>query len=79
MQKFLPEYGKYEKANKVSYEEFQKYLDREYRGKYDFFSDVLPKMKKIVTDSIRACSLTIDPERKGSNFEIFGLDFMIDE
>ena len=26
VQKYLPEYGKYEKGNKISYEEFQKYL-----------------------------------------------------
>lgn len=53
-------------------------MDKDYRGKYDFFSDILPKLKKISTDAIRACALTIDPERKGTNFEIFGLDFMID-
>lgn len=35
-------------------------------------------MKKIATDAIRACSGSIDPERRGNNFEIFGLDFMID-
>ena len=27
---------------------------------------------------MKACSLLIDPEKKGHNFEIFGLDFMID-
>ena len=36
-------------------------------------------MKKIATDAIRACSGSIDPTRMESNFEIFGLDFMIDE
>lgn len=35
-------------------------------------------MKKIATDSMRACSLMIDPDKKGHNFEIFGMDFMID-
>jgi tubulin polyglutamylase TTLL1/tubulin monoglycylase TTLL3/8 len=28
VQKLLPEYGKYEKGNKLSYEEFEKYLER---------------------------------------------------
>lgn len=35
-------------------------------------------MKKIATDTMKACSLSIDPERRENNFEIFGLDFMID-
>ena len=35
-------------------------------------------MKKITIDIIKACSGSIDPEFKGHNFEIFGLDFMID-
>ena len=35
-------------------------------------------MKKIAIDVIRASSLTIDMDRKNHNFEIFGMDFMID-
>ena len=35
-------------------------------------------MKKITIDIIKASSGSIDPEFKGHNFEIFGLDFMID-
>jgi tubulin--tyrosine ligase len=36
-------------------------------------------MKKICTDAIRASYLLMDPDRKTHNFEIFGMDFMIDE
>lgn len=39
---------------------------------------VYPKMKRIATDVIHASALNIDPERRVNNFEIFGLDFMID-
>ena len=35
-------------------------------------------MKKIGTDVMKACSGIIDPLRKEGNFEVFGLDFMID-
>lgn len=35
-------------------------------------------MKKMTTDIIKACSGSIDPSFHGNNFEIFGLDFMID-
>jgi len=30
--------------------------------------EVFPIMKKIATDSIKACALIIDPERKDYNF-----------
>ena len=45
---------------------------------FDFWQIIYPKMKKIATDSIFASALTMDPCKKLNNFEIFGLDFMID-
>jgi len=35
-------------------------------------------MKQIATDVMRASALNIDPQRRVNNFEIFGMDFMID-
>jgi tubulin monoglycylase TTLL3/8 len=35
-------------------------------------------MKRLATDAMRACSGGIDPSKLGSNFEVFGMDFMID-
>lgn len=35
-------------------------------------------MKKIATDAIKATSLFLDSSKLQNNFEIFGLDFMID-
>jgi tubulin--tyrosine ligase len=35
-------------------------------------------MKQRATDLIHASALNIDPDRMINNFEIFGLDFMID-
>lgn len=35
-------------------------------------------MKKIATETIRATALSIDPQKLNNNFEVFGLDFMID-
>jgi len=35
-------------------------------------------MKKIATDAIHASALSIDPAKRVNNFEVFGLDFMID-
>lgn len=37
VQKYCKDYGKYEKGNKISYKEFQTYLDQKYGNKtYDF-------------------------------------------
>jgi tubulin polyglutamylase TTLL1 len=47
--------------------------------KTDFIKDIVPKMKKMAQDSMRACSRKIDPNRKAYSWEIFGYDFMIDE
>jgi tubulin---tyrosine ligase len=35
-------------------------------------------MKKIATDAIHASAQNMDPLRKVNNFEVFGMDFMID-
>lgn len=35
-------------------------------------------MKDLATDAIHASAYNIDPEKKLTNFEIFGMDFMID-
>ena len=45
MQKKSEDYGKYENGNKLSYTDFQKYLDQNYPDKqYDFYSTVYPAM-----------------------------------
>ena len=46
IQKNTAEYGKYEKGNKLSYSELQKYLEGAFPGKkYDFVEGALPVMK----------------------------------
>ena len=40
--------------------------------------DILAKVKSIITDVIHANYNLIDPHRNESNFEIFGLDFILD-
>ena len=80
IQKNNDSYGKYEKGNKLSYTDFQKYLDSSYKGRnFDFFNKMLPKMRDIASDAIRSSYFLLDSDRRANNFEIFGLDFMIDE
>ena len=47
--------------------------------KVDFHKSVVPKMKALAADSIRAVSRKMDPNRRHASFEIFGYDFMVDE
>ena len=47
-------------------------------AKFDFDGMIMPKMREMATDVIHASACNIDPERRVNNFEIFGLDFMID-
>lgn len=80
VQKYTPLYGKYEPGNKVSYSEFQRYLDNNFPKKnYKFESQILPQMKSICLDAVKSSCLKLSPQRLKHNFEIFGLDFMIDE
>jgi len=78
VQKKLDDYGKFESGNKLSYSEFQKYLDTQ-KIDCDLIKDIVPKMKDMAQQSMRAVSRKLDPARKAYSFEIYGYDFMIDE
>lgn len=74
------DYGKFESANKLSINDFQRYLDQNYAAKnICFMRDLFPIMERLVTDSFRAVYKRLDPNRNRNAFEIFGYDFMIDE
>lgn len=46
VQKQLPEYGKYEKGNKLSYEDLNNYIEKYHKKKkISFFEHIYPKMK----------------------------------
>lgn len=69
VQKHSEEYGKYEKGNKISYADFQKYLDTYHKNKrYRFFDDTLYRMKSVAADAIKASFHLMDPARKTHNF-----------
>lgn len=87
VQKKSDDYGKFESGNKLSYAEFQKYLDS-VDVKCNVVKDIVPQFKQIAADTIKAVSRKIDPHRRHNTFEvrklsnilqIFGYDFMIDE
>jgi hypothetical protein len=78
VQKHADTYGKYEQGNKLSFNEFQKYLDYN-SPHYNFWSTIYPEMKRIAQDVFRVGNMTMDPNNRMFGYELFGLDFMIDE
>jgi tubulin monoglycylase TTLL3/8 len=71
VQKHSEHYGKHENGNKVSYFEFQRYLETWHPDlPVNFYQDVLPRMKQQAIDSIRSVYIRIDPRRREHNFEV---------
>ena len=79
VQKYSDEYGKYEPANKLSYQDFQKYLNTQFTDlNINFERDIIMQVKKIVTDTIRATFHLLDSKKRVNSYELFGYDFMFD-
>jgi tubulin polyglutamylase TTLL1/tubulin monoglycylase TTLL3/8 len=81
IQKHAEGYGKYESGNKVSYEELEKYIAKLSRKERpaSFLAEMLPQMRQIALEAVRATYHLLDRGRKEHNFELLGLDFMIDD
>lgn len=80
IQKRGEDYGKYESGNKLTYSEFQRYIETYYSDSgFNFFNNILPSIRNIVKDTILAVFLKIDPKKRLHTFEIIGYDFLIDE
>ena len=64
----------------MSLSDFQRYLKGAYPTyNIDIKRDLMPQIRKLVTDSYRAAYGKIDPGRLHNTFELFGYDFMLDE
>ena len=62
VQKNSESYGKFENGNKISYFEFQRYLDNWHPDMgINFVQEVLPRMKQQAIDSMRSVYFRIDP------------------
>jgi len=80
VQKKAEDYGKFENGNKMSLQDFQKYLTQSYPSlNVDVQQHLIPQIRKLVTDTFRAVGDKIDPARLHNSFEILGYDFMLDE
>ena len=55
------------------------YIEKNYKRKgKGFYESIYPRMRKMAADAIRAASGGLDPAKLTNNFEVFGMDFMID-
>jgi hypothetical protein len=69
VQKKCEDYGKYESGNKLSFSDFQRYLDTTYNGgdngtKLKFWQQAYPEMKKLANDVIRGVFTKMNPHKK---------------
>ncbi|KAL4491452.1 hypothetical protein ABPG72_008108 [Tetrahymena utriculariae] len=80
VQKRGEDFGKFENGNKLSYAELQKYIDSTYpKENYNFMQSIYPQMKQLAYDSVCSVYTKIDKKKRNFSFELFGLDFMIDD
>ncbi|CAD8161581.1 unnamed protein product [Paramecium pentaurelia] len=75
VQKKNQNYGKFETGNKISYNEFQKYLNDQHNYNFQI---ILDQLKKLSIDIVKATYQHLNPNKLFYSFELFGLDFMID-
>jgi hypothetical protein len=66
VQKNADDYGKYEKGNKISYDKFQSYLNKtlEKGNKNCFFDRILPEMKQLTLQAVKATYMSLDPSKR---------------
>ena len=76
------EYGKFECGNKLSFSDYQQYLQEtsDFKG-INFRDDIFSQIKVIMNDTFKAVKHVIAPSRDKNllSFEIFGFDFMLDD
>merc|ERR1719265_755395 len=72
-------YGKFESANKLSLDEWQKYLDEHHaKDKVSVRQQIFPQMQGLMADAIRSVASKLNPRGIDHCFEVFGFDFMVD-
>ena len=80
VQKRSEDYGRFEFGNKVSFSEYQQYLNQTVPLlNIDFRLHIFSQIKRIMSDTVFACYDNIDPQKRQHSFEIFGYDFMLDD
>lgn len=80
VQKKGESYGKFESANKLSLQDFQRYLDEHHaQDRVRVEEHLMPQMRGLMADAVCAAAGRLNPRKIDHCFEVFGFDFMIDE
>lgn len=79
VQKNGEDYGKFESANKMSLDEFQKYLDENHaKAKVNVREQVFPRIQALMADAVHSVAEKLNPRGLDYCFEVYGFDFMMD-
>lgn len=77
VQKHCEDYGRFESGNKLSYSDFQRYLDTHAPG-VSVQRDVLPQIRQTMRDTFMASFAKVNSDKRLFSFEVLGYDFMVD-
>ncbi|CAD8109961.1 unnamed protein product [Paramecium primaurelia] len=75
IQKYSPNYGKLEDGNQLSFDQAAIY----FKNKGDFYKQIVENIKQISLKAFQSVRKKINVLQRRYCFEIFGLDFMIDD
>jgi Tubulin-tyrosine ligase family len=80
VQKHSKAYGKFENGNKLSFEELQESISRDYPGSPSNIvaSTIFPKIKELCQFSVQAAADEMSKTDMAKSFELLGYDYMID-
>ena len=79
VQKFADNYGQFEDGNQLSFDDFQRYIDKHYSESGVTVRDhLVPEMHNIIKKTLFSVRKKLNLENKKYCFELFGYDFLID-
>ena len=77
LQKYHPNFSKFEEGNEISFKVFQNYLDS-LKLNHSIVNNLMPKIKEIIKASFSSVNKKINKLNRKFCFEIYGCDLVID-
>lgn len=77
VQQHAPTYGKFERGNQLSFEDFRQLARRE-GAALDWSKEVYPRILKLTKMAFASVGYELNRNRRENNFELFGIDLMLD-
>jgi hypothetical protein len=79
VQKKGEDYGKFESANKLSLDDFQRYLNEHHpKDRISVKDHIVPQMQSLMADVLKSVVDRLNPRKLDHCFEVYGFDFMVD-